>query len=72
MYTPEIIILLVSNVALIITVLSLLYPRVKQAYTKRKKLRETKAKQGRALDKAHLVRTIRAEVRKYLAELQKK
>lgn len=66
------IILLVSNVALIITVLSLLYPRVKQSYIKRKKQRERKAKQGRALDKANLVRTIRAEVRKYLAELQKK
>lgn len=66
------IILFVSNVALIITVLSLLYPRVKQSYIKRKKQRERKAKQGRALDKANLVRTIRAEVRKYLAELQKK
>lgn len=69
MPTFEITLLLV-NTLLIITCLSLIYPKVMVYYKNRKKVKETKAKQVRALKKAQFVKSIRTEVRKYLKELQ--
>lgn len=62
--------LLITNIVLIILCLTLVYPKVIQFISKKKKLRETKAKQVQSLRKAQLVKTIRTEVRKYLKELQ--
>jgi hypothetical protein len=69
MFTFEIV-LLISNIVLILLCLSLIYPKVIVYITQKKKLRERKAKQGKALEKAQFVKTIRTEVRKYLKELQ--
>lgn len=62
--------LLITNIVLIILCLTLVYPKVIQFIRKKKKLKETKAKQVQSLRKAQLVKTIRTEVRKYLKELQ--
>lgn len=62
--------LFITNLILIFLCLLLVYPKVIQHYKEKKKLRETKAKQGRALEKAHFVKAIRTEVRKYLEELR--
>lgn len=62
--------LFITNLILIFLCLSLVYPKVIQYYKARKKIKETKAKQGRALEKAHFVKAIRTEVRKYLEELR--
>lgn len=62
--------LLITNIVLIILCLTLVLPKAKQFISKKKKLRETKAKQVQSLKKAQLVKTIRTEVRKYLKELQ--
>jgi len=69
MFTFEIV-LLISNIVLILLCLSLIYPKVIVYITQKKKLRERKAKQGKALEKAQFVKIIRTEVRKYLKELQ--
>lgn len=62
--------LLITNIVLIILCLTLVYPKVIQFIRKKKKLKETKAKQVQSLKKAQFVKTIRTEVRKYLKELQ--
>jgi flagellar biosynthesis/type III secretory pathway M-ring protein FliF/YscJ len=62
---------IVANVILAITVLSFIYPKVIQSYTKYKKQRERKGEQRRQAENARLVKTIRTEVRRYLEELQK-
>lgn len=60
------IISLITNVALMITVLSLVLPKVKQHIREKKKRRENLSK----LERANLVKTIRTEVRRYLEELK--
>ena len=60
----------IANIVLIGTFLLYFYPKVKQSYLKRKKLRENKRDKQRNMEQARLVKTIRAEVRRYLEELQ--
>jgi len=62
--------LLITNIVLIILCLTLVYPKVIQFISKKKKLRETKAKQRSNIKKAQFVKSVRTEVRKYLEELQ--
>ena len=58
------------NVVLSILVLSLVFPKMKQEYIKKKKLRETRRDKKRNIEKAQFVKTIRTEVRRYLEEIQ--
>ena len=60
----------IANIILIGIVLLYVYPQVKQEYSKRKKLRETKRDKRRQLERARFVKDVREEVRRYLEELQ--
>lgn len=62
---------LIVNILLGITVISFVFPKAKQEYLKKKKLRETQRDKRRQLEKARFTKAVREEVRKYLQELQK-
>lgn len=65
------IISIVVNVLLILTVLWLVILKYTEESKIKKINRERKAKQVQNLKKAHFIKSIRTEVRKYLKELQK-
>lgn len=62
---------IVVNIILILTVLWLVILKYTEESKIKKINRERKAKQVQNLKKAHFIKSIRTEVRKYLKELQK-